>query len=141
MGQSLKKHPGGRPTKYSRQVLDTTMDYLQNYESYGDVVPTKAGLAKILDCDRETINVWGESDDKPEFSRMYRKLMAYQEHSLVNNGLTGKYNSNVTKLMLSKHGYSDTDKTDSQIVININRDTTTLETKGQTLTIDHDTAD
>lgn len=109
MSQSLKKHPGGRPTKYNRAILDQTMDYLENYETFGDVVPQIAGLAQVIGTTRETIHAWLNDETKKEFSHMVSKVMSAQERTLVNGGLGNKYNSGITKLILSKHGYSDSD--------------------------------
>lgn len=109
MSQALSKHPGGRPSKYTRALLDTTVDYLTNWKAQGHKVPSIAGLAQLLDCDRETIHRWSKDETKPEFSNIINKLMSYQELALVDNGLDGTYNPTVTKLMLSKHGYSDSD--------------------------------
>jgi hypothetical protein len=33
-----------------------------------------------------------------------------QERELLNNGLSGDFNYSITKMMLSKHGYSDATK-------------------------------
>ena len=139
MAQALKKHPGGRPTKYTRELLDKTLDYIDNYESYGDTVPQIAGLAQVLDTTRETLHAWLNDETKPEFSNMVSKIMSLQERTLVNGGLGNKYNSGITKLILSKHGY--TEKQDNQGVsvnVTINRGTTEVEVNGQTLTIDGD---
>lgn len=96
---------GGRPSKYSQEIIDKTADYIINHAKYGDVVPSNAGLACELNVSRETVNVWGNT--KPEFSDMLAQLQARQERLLLSNGLTGEYNSNITKLMLAKHGHSD----------------------------------
>lgn len=140
MGQALSKHPGGRPTKYNRAILDTMQDYISNYKALGHKIPSIAGLAQVLDCDRETLTVWSEHEDKPEFSSMYRKLQRAQEFALTENGLDGTYNSNITKLILSKHGYSDNqDKVGTQVNVTIKRGETEVEVGGQTMTIDNKT--
>lgn len=139
MGQSLKKHPGGRPTKYNRNVLDQTYEYINKWKSLGHKIPSIAGLAQVLDTDRETISEWASQDDKPEFSRMVRKLQSSQELALTENGLDGTYNSGITKLILSKHGYTDSDnKQGVSVNVTINRGSTEIEVKGQTLEIEND---
>jgi hypothetical protein len=139
MGQALSKHPGGRPTKYSKAILDTTMDYIANYESYGDTVPQIAGLAQVLETNRETIHRWIKEDDKKEFSNMVSKILSAQERALVNGGLGNKYNSGITKLILSKHGYTDTqDKQGLSVNVTINRGTTEIEVNDNKLTIDNE---
>ena len=37
--------PGGRPSVYSEETLIKSRDYLENYESYGDLIPSNTGLA------------------------------------------------------------------------------------------------
>lgn len=96
---------GGRPTKYSAEVLDKAEDYIRNYTSYGDLVPSNAGLACELGVHRDTVQHW--ANIHPEFSDMLIKLQSVQERRLLSGGLAGDYNSNITKLMLAKHGYSD----------------------------------
>ena len=101
---------GGRPTKYSPEILELARDYVVNFKEYDDVVPTIAGLACELNIARDTIYDWSEQEDKQEFSDIIKVLMAYQERNLVNGGLSGGMNPMITKLMLAKHGHSD--KTD-----------------------------
>lgn len=132
--QTLSKHPGGRPTKYNKEVLIKTQDYLINYDSYGDVVPTIAGLSQVLDIARETTIQWLNDESKQEFSYMCKRLLTSQESKLVNGGLTSGLNSNIVKLMLSKHGYSDNDKNQGVTVnVVINDKPVTIEVQGETL--------
>ena len=139
MGQSLKKHPGGRPTKYNRAILDKAWAYIDDYKEYGDKVPSIAGLAQVVDCDRETLHRWNNEEDKPEFSNILNKLQRAQERALTNNGLDGTYNSKITTLMLSKHGYSDSqDKQGVSVNVTINRGATEIEVSGQTLEVSDD---
>lgn len=134
MAQAISKHPGGRPTKYNRAILDNSLAYINNYAQYGHKVPSIAGLAQVLDTDRETLHRWSNEKDKPEFSNIYRRLMRAQELALTNNGLDGTYNSNITKMMLSKHGYSDNDKNQGVTVnVVINDKPVTIEVQGETL--------
>lgn len=137
MGQALSKHPGGRPTKYNRAILDTTQDYITNYENYGDVLPQVAGLAQVLDVTRETVIQWCNDESKPEFSYMVSKILSAQERKLLNGGLESRYNSSVTKLLLTKHGYSE--KQDNQgVTVNIvlNDKPMSVDVTDNTLTID-----
>lgn len=97
------KHAGGRPTKYTPELLEECRKYLKDYE----VLPSIAGLAIHLDVARETLQAWAKDDDKEEFSHIYAKLMAMQERDLIKNGLMGVFNASITKMILTKHGYSD----------------------------------
>jgi len=135
MGQALKKHPGGRPTKYNRVLLDTAVSYISEYSQVGHKVPSIAGLAQVLGTDRETLHRWSNEEDKPEFSNIYRRLMRAQELALINNGLDGTYNSSITKMMLSKHGYSDSDRNQG-VTVNVVINDKPVEIAG--LTLEHD---
>lgn len=139
MGQALNKHPGGRPTKYNRALLDNSLAYINNYEQFGHKVPSIAGLAQVIETDRETLHRWAKDESKKEFSNIYRRLMTAQELALTNNGLDGTYNSNITKMMLTKHGYSDSqDKQGLTVNVTVNRGTTEIEVQGETLDIPND---
>lgn len=95
----------GRPSDYYPEVIDETIKYFQEYESQGDVVPTIAGLAIYLGTNR--VKLWRWTEKNEEFRNVLETLRTFQEKSLLNGGLKGAYNSVITKLMLTKHGYSD----------------------------------
>jgi hypothetical protein len=78
----------------------------------GDVVPSIAGLACVLGITRETCRAWGNDPEKAEFSAILLELAQRQERELLNNGLAGNFNAPITKMMLTKHGYSDKVETD-----------------------------
>lgn len=101
-----------RPTEYNSKVLAKARDYLKNYEQYGDVVPTVAGLACELDFHRDTLYEWAKHEDKKDFSDILTRVMQIQERKLVSGGLVGGFNPAVTKMMLTKHGYSDKQELD-----------------------------
>jgi hypothetical protein len=99
--------PGGRPTVYSDNMLEMARGYLTSFKDMGDVVPSIAGLACVLGITRETCRAWGNDPEKVEFSVILNELAQRQERELLNNGLAGNFNAPITKMMLSKHGYSD----------------------------------
>jgi len=72
-----------------------------------DVVPTNMGLAPFLGVATSTIEKWGTDEDKPLFSGTLARLQEKQKKLLLNKGLTSEFNSNIAKLMLGNHGYSD----------------------------------
>lgn len=100
----------GRPTLYNEGILTQTLKYCQEYEQEGDVIPSIAGLAVYLGITRETIHTWVKEPDKAEFSYIIKGLLALQEKRLVGGGLDESYNSTIAKLILSKHGYSDSQR-------------------------------
>lgn len=107
-----KKSLGGRPTDYSEEIVKKAKDYLANYEALGEAVPTVAGLALQLGVVKSTIYDWAKHKDKQEFSDTLDNIQQEQEKKLTSLGLTGKFNSVITKLMLSNHGYSDRQEID-----------------------------
>lgn len=97
----------GRPTKFTSETLKTVQKYIIDYEGYGDAMPSVAGLAVVLNVGRSRIYDWENRDDHPDFRDMLEKLLATQEQVLFNKGLTSDFNPTLTKLALTKHGYSD----------------------------------
>lgn len=97
----------GRPTKYTPELLEKARNYLANYRAMGDLIPSIAGLAVETDVARETLHVWSNDKEKVEFSNIYRRLMAQQERDLLSGGLSGDMAPTVTKMVLTKHGYSE----------------------------------
>ena len=97
----------GRPTVYGDNILKRARGYLTTFKDMGDVVPSIAGLACVLGVTRETCRAWGNDPDKAEFSAILGELAQRQERELLNNGLAGNFNAPITKMMLTKHGYSD----------------------------------
>jgi len=99
--------PAGRPSKYGPKLLDNAREYLDTYKELEQVFPSIAGLAVHLGLSRETVHAWCKDTEKKEFSDICKDLMANQEIVLANGGLSGSFNSTITKLMLTKHGLSD----------------------------------
>jgi len=106
------KHPGGRPTDYSEKIPLLAEDYLAHYEGLGEVLPSIEGLSEYLGVARSTIYEWAKDEKKKEFSDILEKVLAAQGKKLINSGLLGKFNSTITKVMLTKHGYRDQTETD-----------------------------
>ena len=69
--------------------------------------PVSAGLALVLGLSRETLRLWSKDEDKKEFFGILERINQKQECVLLDNGLNGTFNSNITKLVLGKHGYHD----------------------------------
>ena len=118
MGNSV-----GRPTEYTPEVLAISNAYLDNFNTeHNHAIPSVVGLAKVLRKSRECLYNWARDENKKEFSDILDQINTDQEFELVNGGLNGTLNSNITKLALGKHGYSD--KADTTIA---NPDGTNLE--------------
>jgi len=93
-----------RPTDYTPELVEKAKAVIEEWE-VTNMLPQIAGLAIRLDVSRDTLYEWAKL--YPEFSDILEKVMSYQEWTLIQKGLDGKYNSTITKLMLSKHGYRE----------------------------------
>ena len=104
--------PAGRPTTYTPEILKQAQDYLENFDKDGDVIPSIEGLALRIKKARSTIYEWKAQEDKQEFADILEDILAKQASLLLNKGLTGDFNSNIAKLALGKHNYSEKTETD-----------------------------
>lgn len=113
-----------RPTILTEEILLKTEQYIkecvdqeiefhktrgEKSDSYERVVkvnlPTIEGLAIYLNVARSSIYLWIEQNK--EFSDIIEKLQAKQAEMLINSGLSGSYNPTIAKVLLTKHGYRD----------------------------------
>jgi len=95
----------GRPTKYTDELIEKAKSYITDYVKYEDVIPSIASLSLVLGVTRTTLYEW-EKEHK-DFSYILADIKAEQEKVLISKGLSGEFNSNITKLVLGKHGYHD----------------------------------
>lgn len=104
----------GRPTKYGEEILKKTREYLngcgvvidsETGKTISVNLPSIEGLSVFLHINRDTIYQW-EKENK-EFSDIVNELRAKQGEFLINNGLSGKFNPLITKVILTKHGYRE----------------------------------
>ena len=98
--------PAGRPTKLTPEIIKAAKNYLDNFEGAGDVIPSIAGLSVAVKVSRSSLYLWAK-DESGEFSHILDDILGKQEQVLWNKGLSGNFNSNLVKLALGKHGYSD----------------------------------
>ena len=104
-----------RPTKYNKEILAKANTYLTSWEEEGDMIPSVEALAGYLEVSRKTLYNWG--DKEPAFLHMLEEVNRLQAKTLVNKGLSGDFNAAITKLVLTKHNYSD--KQDQQVTHNV----------------------
>lgn len=97
-----------RPTKYNEALVKKAQKYLDSeWETLGHVIPSHVGLSLFLGVRRETLYAWDKDEDKAEFSNILSEINAKQQQVLLSNGLTGVFNSQITKLVLGKHGFHE----------------------------------
>jgi hypothetical protein len=122
----IKSIKMGRPTKYrGAETLKKGRDYLDQCvperirrtvrksptsESHKYYVqpnlPTMAGLSLYLGISRSTLYEW--KNIYPDFSDLLERLLAEQEETLINYGLSGEFNASIVKLILCvRHGYRE----------------------------------
>ena len=104
---------GGRPTKYTPELLIKAHEYVDGaWQDEGDAVPMIVGLALYCEISKDTVYEWMKHDDKAEFSDIAKRVEQMQEKNLARGGLSNEFNASITKLLLSKHGYSDKQEID-----------------------------
>jgi hypothetical protein len=130
-----------RPTKYSQEIVEKAQHYLDNFQQYGEVIPSAVGLALVLDIWRSTLYEWAKAEDKKAFTDILDNINKRQEQILLNNGLNNKFNSNITKLVLGKHGYHDRlEQGNTQVQVIVNRGGVVLKSGDDTLAIEDNQA-
>lgn len=97
-----------RPTDYGPHIVEQTRAYLaeiQNDERVVPKLPTIEGLSLFLNVSRDTLYEWEKVH--PEFSDIMEVVRATQAEALMQNGLRNLYQSTITKVLLTKHGYRE----------------------------------
>jgi hypothetical protein len=97
----------GRPSKWSEELEQKAWDYVNGgWQDECHTIPSHAGLCVILEVHRDTLYEWAKHDDKC-FSDILHRCNQIQELTLLNGSLNNTLNSNISKLVLGKHGYQD----------------------------------
>lgn len=112
MENEKKANPVGRPSELP-ETIEKAKEYLHGgYETVGEVMPSVAGLACYCGKSRETM--YDYQKQSSEFSDIVASVLTLQESKLLNNGVTGVFNATITKLLLTKHGYSERHEVDNK---------------------------
>lgn len=126
--------PAGRPDTIDATYVAKAQEYVKGaWKNDGSVIPTVEGLAIYLDLARRTIY------QAEELSLTLEQVQRLQSTMVINKGLTGEYNANIAKLLLSsKHGYVEKSASESTIVADVTSNgetvgTSQLDTIMQTL--------
>lgn len=101
----------GRPTKLTEELLERAALYVGQCIAE---VPTKEGFALYLGVSRSTVYEWVDldTDHGRRFSDIFDDIMAEQAKRIINGALYGRFNATISKLMLTKHDYTDKVQTD-----------------------------
>lgn len=113
----MAKHPGGRPTKLTKALIQQAEAYKDDTGTFvpNALLPTIEGLALRLGISRDSIYEWikGDSPLAKQFSDIVDDIKALQAEKLIQKSLAGHYNPTIAKLILSgKHGYVEKQATD-----------------------------
>ena len=95
---------GVHNSKYSEEKLEAAREYVTGgWKEHGHIVPSKIGLAVVLDVSRQTPHTWAEK--YPEFADVFQMCDDRQFIQLINGGLSKEMDSAIVRLMLGNHGY------------------------------------
>ena len=111
----------GRPSKYNDELLNDAEKYILGDETnidkdgipipewvaLGHPFPSIEGLCLYIGITTQTGHVWKKEEEKKHFSDIVSTVMDFQCLVLMHGGYDGTGNSQITKLLLAKHGYTD----------------------------------
>ena len=104
---------GGRPTKYTPEIIGKINEYLESAVPENMQIPTVEGVALKLGISRDTLYEWAKVH--PGFSDTIRKLKMLQKEALVMTGIFGgkEVNQAIIGLLLKvNHDMVETTKSD-----------------------------
>lgn len=101
---------GGCPSKLDDALIAKAEEYIYDFRSNDDIVPSVAGLACYLGVSRSSVYNYKDKSDR--FLDIVERVELLQEKMLINGGLKGDFNAAITKLMMAKRGYSDKQETE-----------------------------
>lgn len=107
----ITKHAGGRPTKYNPILIDKVDEYLEMCGREQTKLPKKKEFAVLNGFSDENIAEW--TAKYPEFSRAIKKIEAYQENQLIDDGMYGGKEVNASMaifLLKANHGMIETER-------------------------------
>ena len=100
--------------------MDQLLDYLEDYEQQGDVIPTVEGYSDMVGVCKKTVYNWSQKPENEVFLHALERLKNKQHRILLNKGLMNLINPTLTKLMLiNNHGYSEKKEVKSENEIQV----------------------
>jgi hypothetical protein len=129
-------HPGGRPTKYTPEVIQKIDEYLETVGKGQMKLPTRFGFAEYIGVNEDTLVEWEHAvippteeqmrDSKfdirehyrthlkyPEYSAAIKRIDSFQKEQLMDDGLYGGKEVNASMaifLLKANHGLVETEK-------------------------------
>ena len=131
----IKKHAGGRPTKYKPEYCEKIVKYFKDFEMFdeipvekqnsdGSVTTTMKKIASLppsvtkfatsIGVSHDTIQEWRKVH--PEFSVSYSKAKKIYEDIIRDGAMIGLYKENFTKMVMS-YNFNWSDKVQTQTEI------------------------
>lgn len=99
-----------RPT-CTQEHVDLARWYVEGgFTEQGQVIPTTQGLSLALGVCRATPYNWATQENNPfraAMEEVMERLQATQAVVTLNKSLTGDFNAQIAKCVLSNHNYSD----------------------------------
>lgn len=112
-GELVRPYTFGRPSKLTVELLTRAREYVEQSDNMSatTLLPTKERLARVLGITRETLYKW--CNENTDFSDICHDLDLIQADKAMQNGLMNRYNSSITAIVLSRHGYVRKEETES----------------------------
>lgn len=96
-----------RSTEHTAEIELAANEYIDNgYIGLDHTIPSVVGMALALNVSKSTLYKWA-ADGHGNISDTLERCNDKQHQILISKGLTSEFNSVITKLALSNHGYSD----------------------------------
>jgi hypothetical protein len=97
----------GRPSSYSKEILEKAEEYLACYKELDEVVPTIEGLALHIGINRDTLYDWYGQENKQEFSDIVNRVRLIKSKLMQNGALAKKFDGRISALLLGHEGYRE----------------------------------
>lgn len=107
-------NPVGRPNELLDTLAKAKVYAMGDWQVVGDVIPSVAGLACYTGKRRSTIYDYASKSE--EFSDILEGILSLQENRLLNGSLSNTMNSTIAKLILTKHGYTDKQELQANVI-------------------------
>jgi len=114
----------GRHREYTQAHYDEAKKYLESCkDSYTEKDKLRVKLPSIewlarhlqkawLHVARSTIYLWKDDEKCDPFSDILEEILSEQADRLINSSISWEYNSNISKLLMGKHWYSEKQEID-----------------------------